>query len=54
MKILHTSDLHINSPLTSRLGSEAAAIRFAQSLAHKYRLTPEPKSKVQRALALAN
>jgi len=35
-------------------GSEAAAIRFANTLAAAYRLEPEHKSKVQRAMALAN
>ena len=35
-------------------GPEEAAIAFAQELARRYGLTPEPRSKVQRALALAN
>ena len=35
-------------------GSEAAAARFAQALAREYHLIPEPKSKLQRALELAN
>ena len=35
-------------------GSEAAAIAFAEALAAEFALTPEPKSKVQRALELAN
>ena len=34
-------------------GSEAAAVSFAQNLAAAFRLTPEPKSKVQRAMELA-
>ncbi len=34
-------------------GSEAGAIAFAEALAAEFHLTPEPKSKVQRALALA-
>ena len=34
-------------------GSDADAIAFAQSLAARFRLTPEPKSKIRRALALA-
>ena len=33
-------------------GSEAAAIAFAEALAAEFALTPEPKSKVQRALEL--
>ena len=37
-----------------KAGSEADAIVFAQALALRYGLTPEPRSKVQRALALAN
>ena len=36
-----------------KAGSEDAAIAFAQSLAKEFSLTPEPKSKVQRALELA-
>ena len=35
-------------------GSDAAAVAFARALAAEFDLTPEPKSKVQRALALAN
>lgn len=35
-------------------GSEEAAAQFAAQLAAKYGLTPEPKSKYARALALAN
>ena len=35
-----------------KAGSEAAAVAFAQSLAEKFGLTPEPKSKLQRALEL--
>lgn len=35
-------------------GSEAAAVRFAQALAGAFSLEPESRSKVQRALALAN
>ena len=34
-------------------GSEALAVSFARILAQRYGLTPEPRSKVQRALALA-
>ncbi len=34
-------------------GSEAEAVRFAQSLAQAHRLIPEPRSKYSRALALA-
>ena len=34
-------------------GSEEAAAQFAAQLAQKYSLTPEPKSKYARALALA-
>ena len=34
-------------------GSEAAAVAFAEALAQDFALTPEPQSKVQRALALA-
>ncbi len=34
-------------------GSEEAAIAFAQSLAKEFGLTPEPRSKVVRAMALA-
>ena len=37
-----------------KAGSEAAAVAFAQALAAEFGLTPEPKSKVQRALALAD
>ncbi len=33
-------------------GSEAAAAAFADALAREFGLTPEPRSKVQRALAL--
>ena len=33
-------------------GSELAAVAFAKSLAREFDLTPEPKSKVQRALEL--
>ena len=35
-----------------KAGSEEAAAAFAQSLAVKFGLTPEPKSKLQRALEL--
>ena len=35
-----------------KAGSEAAAVAFAQGLAEKFGLTPEPKSKLQRALEL--
>ena len=35
-------------------GSREAAVAFARELAGKFRLEPEPASKVQRALALAN
>lgn len=34
-------------------GSEAAAVRYAQALALKHNLRPEPKSKYKRALMLA-
>ena len=34
-------------------GSEAAALAFAGELARKFGLTPEPRSKVARAMALA-
>ena len=34
-------------------GSEEAAVAFAESLAARFALTPEPKSKVARAMALA-
>lgn len=34
-------------------GSEAGAVRFAQELAKRYGLEPEPKSKQQRARALS-
>ena len=37
-----------------KAGSEAAAVAFAQALAAEFGLTPEPKRKVQRALALAD
>lgn len=37
-----------------KAGSEAAAARFSQALAAQYHLTAEPKSKLQRALELAN
>ena len=33
-------------------GEEAAAIAFAETLARKFGLTPEPKSKAQRAMEL--
>ena len=33
-------------------GEEAAATAFAEALAQKFNLTPEPKSKAQRAMAL--
>ena len=36
-----------------KFGEEAAVTAFAQALAKEFSLTPEPKSKVQRALALA-
>jgi inorganic triphosphatase YgiF len=35
-----------------KAGSEEAAIAFAQNLAEKFNLVPEPKSKLQRALEL--
>ncbi len=35
-----------------KAGSEAAAVAFAQALAKEFGLTPEPKSKQQRALEL--
>ena len=35
-------------------GSEAAATAFAEALAARFSLIPEPKSKVQRALELAD
>ena len=34
-------------------GEDDDAIRFAQSLAQRFSLTPEPKSKLARAKALA-
>lgn len=34
-------------------GSEDAVVAFAQALAEEFGLTPEPRSKVQRAMALA-
>lgn len=37
-----------------KAGSEEAARAFAESLAAQFGLTPEPKSKVQRAMELAN
>ena len=37
-----------------KAGSEAAAVAFAPALAAEFGLPPEPKSKVQRALALAD
>ena len=33
-------------------GEEAAATVFAETLARKFGLTPEPKSKAQRAMEL--
>ena len=36
-----------------KAGSEGAAVAFARSLAEQFGLTPEPKSKLQRALELA-
>ena len=36
-----------------KAGSEAAVTAFADDLARRFRLEPEPKSKQQRALALA-
>ena len=33
-------------------GEEAAATAFAEALAQEFNLTPEPKSKAQRAMAL--
>ena len=36
-----------------KTGSEAAVTAFANDLARRFRLEPEPKSKQQRALALA-
>lgn len=35
-------------------GSDAQAVSFAQSLAQAFHLIPEPKSKLQRAMELAN
>lgn len=35
-------------------GSEAAAVAFAEALAEEFGLTPEPRSKVARARALAD
>lgn len=35
-------------------GSQPAAIAFARQLAEEFSLTPEPRSKIQRALDLAN
>ncbi len=37
-----------------KAGSDDAAIAFASALAREFRLAREPKSKIQRALALAN
>jgi len=37
-----------------KAGSESAVVRFAEALAAQYQLEPEHKSKVQRAMALAN
>lgn len=37
-----------------KTGSEAAAAAFAEALAARFGLIPEPKSKVQRATELAN
>jgi len=37
-----------------KAGTEAATVLFAKALAAEYGLTPETKSKVQRALALTN
>ncbi len=34
-------------------GGDAGAVRFAQQLANQFGLTPEPKSKLRRALELA-
>ena len=36
-----------------KAGSEEAAVAFAQALAWKFRMEPEPKSKIARAQALA-
>ena len=33
-------------------GSESGAVAFAQNLAHRFGLVPEPRSKVQRAMEL--
>ena len=33
-------------------GSESGAVAFAQNLAHRFGLVPEPRSKVQRAIEL--
>lgn len=35
-----------------KYGEEAAATAFAEALAQEFNLTPEPKSKAQRAMAL--
>ena len=37
-----------------KAGSEKAAVTFAQTLAEEYDLAAEPRSKIQRALALAD
>ena len=37
-----------------KAGSEILAVAFAKALSREFDLTPEPKSKIQRALALAD
>ena len=34
-------------------GTDSDALSFAQSLAHRFGLTPQPESKLRRALSLA-
>ena len=37
-----------------KAGSEILAVAFAKALSREFDLTPEPKSKIQRALTLAD
>ena len=53
MKILHTSDIHIDSPLTSRLPADKVRQRRRELLSNFARLVDEARANSAKAIIIA-